>query len=202
MFLSSQYCCKHLQISILWSRGWEQLLHCATHLFTAKETTVSTYIPVYTTDGADVCILHNMYCTLTLVRPHFVELLQYANERKKIDPQAIEDIYNGCTYKCIESALSVGSVHLSHSSTPMELIYFIHLTSIFGQCFWWHGYFVKCIYTWLPARCALHLIQFKYRKKHVNGWCVYWSKQVCHVHVLEPIVEELLKLETEGKYII
>ena len=117
MFLSSQYCCKHLQQSILWSRGWEQLFHCATHLLTAKETTVSTYIPVYTTDGADVCILHNMYCTLTLVRPHFVELLQYANERKKIDPQAIEDIYNGCTYKCIESALSVGSVHLSFINT-------------------------------------------------------------------------------------
>lgn len=42
-----------------------------------------------------------------------MELLHYATEQKKIDPQAIEDIYDGCAYRCIEHASPVGSMQLS-----------------------------------------------------------------------------------------
>ena len=91
--------------------------------------------------------------------PFCGQLLQYATERK-IDRQPIEDIYDGCAYRCIESALSVGSVHLSNTD-GVDILHTsdFHLWPVLLMIneLPLSGYFVKCIYIWLPAWCSLHL---------------------------------------------
>ena len=62
MFLSSQQCWKHLHQSILWSRGWQQLLHCATHLLTAKEAIIQ-YVHI-----------HNRWCRCVHFTQHIMHI--------------------------------------------------------------------------------------------------------------------------------
>ena len=48
-----------------------------------------------------------------LARPSVMDLLQYPRERKKTNPKAVEDIYDGCAYQCIDQTRQAGSMHIS-----------------------------------------------------------------------------------------
>jgi len=100
--------------------------------------------------------------------PFCGQLLQYATELKKIDPQPIEDIYDGCAYRCIESALSVGSVHFSINTDEVDILH----TSDF------HLWPVLLMINELPPTLRLFCKVYIYMAA-----CMVFSTLKCIIHI-------------------